>query len=140
MHISNKYICINDSIRSRCRSSVSRVATGWTRQKRSLMPLMIQENFLFIRAFKPALGSIQLISNGHSQHFSKGLGDYVVNLPTAKVKNACSSTSTPPYVHGLKLDPNDSLIEGIIANSFSRFSSLFHYSIFCFIRSFCLTI
>jgi len=104
------------------------------------MPLRIQGTFLFNRAFKPVLRSIQLIANEHSQHISKGLGDYVVNLPTVKVKNACSSTSTPPYVHGLKLGPNDSLIEGIIANSFSRVSFLFHYSIFCFIRSFCLTI
>ena len=140
MHITNTYFCVrlSDSIRSRWRSSISKVATGWTRQKRSSMPLRIQETFLFITAFRPALGSIQLTTNGHRQHFSKWLGDYVVNLTTVKVKNACSSTSTPPYAHGLKLGPNDSLIEGIIANSFSRFSFIFHYSIFCFIRSFCL--
>ena len=102
------------------------------------MPLRIQETFLFIRAFRPALGSIQLTSNRHRQHFSKWLSDYVVNLTTVKVKNACSSTSTPPYVNGLKRGPNNSLIEGIIANSFSRFSFIFHYSIFYFIRSFCL--
>jgi len=96
MHISSTYFCIgpNDSIGSWWRSSVSRVATSWTRQKRSSMPLRVQEAFLFIRAFKPALGSVQLISNGHSQHFSKGLGDYVVNLRSVKVKNGCSSTST----------------------------------------------
>jgi len=75
---------------------VSKVAKGWTRQKRSSVPLRIKETFLFIRALRPALGSNQLTSNGHRQHFSKWLGDYVVNLTTVKVKNAYSSTSTPP--------------------------------------------
>jgi hypothetical protein len=96
------------------------------------MPLRIQETFLFNKALKPALGFIKLISNGHCQHFSKGLGDYVVNLPSFEVKNACSSSSTPLYVHGLKLGPNDSLFLDFHPSSTIPFSASFVPSVLPF--------